>query len=209
MFLTSAGLPKETRDYFLKFFGKDPKESSVAFIPTAADPEEDKWFVDSAKKELADLGFEITGVDLKDHDEKSLNEVLEDKDIIYINGGNTYYLMCWVRRSGLDKIIESLLNNGITYVGTSAGSIIAGPNISLAGWEPFEDVNGIQLEDLGGLNLVDFAISPHFQMDSIEKLEKRKRKFPYKVIALTDSQAIEVTDRDYKIIGPGSVTILE
>lgn len=205
----TIGLPKETRNYFLKLLEKDPKSCRVAFIPTTADPEEDKWFVEQSRNELLELGFNVEDVDLKNFEPISIFERLKARDIVYVNSGNTYYLLYWIKRSGIDQCIGELLDHGIVYVDTSAGSIVAGPNISLAGWEPDGDVNGVRIKDLQGMNLVDFAISPHFQQDSLEKLQKRKKRFAYKVIALTDSQAIKVVGKKFEIVGPGEKIILD
>lgn len=201
LFLTSGGLPSSLRPDFLAFLNADPKKMTVAFIPTAADPEKDRWFVDKAREELKGMGFAVLDIDLKEYNYESLLKKLSSADIIYVNGGNTYYLLYWIRKSGFDKVIRELLERGKIYVGSSAGSIVAGPDIGLAGWEPGGDVNDVKLEDLAGIGMVSFAISPHFQVDSLEKLEKRRQKFFHEVVALSDGQAVKVTNEEYEIVG--------
>lgn len=201
LFLTSAGLPPETRDYFLKELPKKPEELKVAFIPTAADPESDKWFVKSALDELAGLKFPVVQVDLKDPKEK-VHQELENADIIYINGGNTFYLLDWVRKSGLDKYLPELLNKGKIYVGVSAGSILVGPDIALSGWDPSWDKNNY-IQDTTGLKLVDFAISPHYTEEQGLILEEHSKNVDYPVIALTNSQAVLVREGERQIVGSG------
>lgn len=202
LFLTSTGLPLETRQYFLNLIGKPPQKLKVAFIPTAADPEEDKWFVDSAKKELAEIGFTFQEIDLKE-DPKIIKEKLEDCDIIYINGGNTFYLLDLVRKSGLDKYISQLLDQGKIYVGVSAGSALAGPDIEIAGWSPDWDKNIVNLKDTTGLNLVPFAICPHFEESHREILKRNLQGKNYQIIPITNSQAILVLDKNYQVVGKG------
>lgn len=213
LFLTSGFFRPETKKYFTdKFLSKPPTEMTIGFIPTAADPEKDKWFVDKMRQDFTDLGFKIKDINLKDLKPNTIIDSFKNIDIAYFSGGNTYYLMYWLKESGFNKIIEKLLQKGVIYMGTSAGSIVAGPNISLAGWKPLEDVNGIKLKNLTGLNLVDFAIYPHYDPtdeNHIKRASEQKKSFPHKVIVLTDEQAIAINNGSYKIIGPGEKIILE
>lgn len=202
LFLTSAGLPAETTNEFLEMLSKKPKDTAVCFIATASEPEQDKWFVEKDKERLLELGFRITEIDLKQENEKSLRNILEKFDVVYVEGGNTFYLLKYIRESGFDKAMLSFLKKGKIYVGVSAGSIVAGPNIELAGWKNV-DKNIIGLKNLTGLNLVPFAIFPHFEKSYLEILEKFTSKIDYPVVALSDAQAVLVKNKVYKIIGKG------
>ncbi len=208
LFLTSTGLPPETAQYFLKLLGKDPQETKVAFIPTAADPDENKWYVEAARKQLFDLKFLVEEVDLKDPPEK-IREKLEKAEVIYINGGNTFYLLDWVRKSSLDKYLGRLIGSGKMYIGCSAGSILVGPNIEISGWNADGDKNMVHLQDLTGLNLVPFAVSPHFTEKDREVLEKKSKEVSYPVLAITNSQAIMVENNKYEVVGTGEKVILK
>lgn len=215
LLLTSAGFRKDNQspyrteivDGFKKLLGKDPKGLNCAYIPTAADPEVDKWFVDAGRQELLDLGMDIVETDLKE-DKEVIRRKLEDADVIYMNGGNTFYLLDWVRKSGLDKYLRGLLDQGKVYVGVSAGSIIVGPSIEVAGWGPTGDPNTINLQDLAGLNLVPFAISPHFTEPEREVLEENLKHIDYKIIPITDAQAMLVENEDWQLIGQGEQIII-
>lgn len=205
LFLTSAGLPKETREYFLKLLDKDPKKVKVAFIPTAAYPEVDKWFVKAATDEIEKLGMSWEEIELKNEDKDSLYKKLKEFDVIYVNGGNTFYLLDWVRKSGFDQIIKKLLGEGKIYIGVSAGSILAGTNIEISGWDATWDKNVVGLKDLTGLNLVPFVISPHFTEAERKVLEEKSKETDYSVWAITDKQAVLVDDEKVKIVGSGGV----
>lgn len=208
LFLTSAGLIPETRQAFLDILNKPPSELKVAFIPTAADPEEDKWFVDSAKKELKELGFNFFEVDLK-NDPNLIRKNLKECDIFYLNGGNTFYLLDWVRKSGLDRYLGKLLDQGKIYIGASAGGILVGPDISLAGWDPSWDKNLPNLQDFTGLNFVPFAISPHFEESDRELLERKSKEVNYPIIALTDKQAVLVEGNKWQVVGQGEKIVFQ
>lgn len=205
LFLTSAGLPKEIRDPFIKLLPKKPEESTVAFIPTAADPYADKWFVEKDKELLKEMGMKIQEVDLKTEKKDSLLAKLSDFDVIYIAGGNTFYLLYWIRKSGFEEIINQLLNDGKIYVGSSAGSIIMGPDIELAGWDDINEPDEmiITLENTTALNIVPFVVSPHFVEKDKEPLSQRSKTVNYPIIAINDKQAVLCIGDKHEIVGEG------
>ena len=126
-------------------------------------------------------------------------------DIIYVNGGNTYYLLDKVRKSGFDKIIGELLDQGKIYVGVSAGSYLASPTIEAAGWKHTDpDRNVVKLKDLTALNLVPFIITAHYNRKKYRvAVSAGAAKSKYPVVALYDSQAVQVEGDKYKIVGEG------
>jgi len=205
LFLTSAGLPKETKDIFLNFLRKTPGRTNVAFIPAASDPEENKSYVERDKKTLQDIGFKIKEIDLKNENKKSLLNKMSECDIIFIEGGNTYYLLDQIRKSGFDKIIGQLLNEGKIYVGVSAGSYIAAPTIEAAGWKHTDpDRNAVKLKDSTALNLVPFIVTAHYNREKYRvAVEAGVEKSKYPVVALYDTQAVQVEGDKYQIVGEG------
>jgi len=55
------------------------------------------------------------------------NEILdklEKNDYIYISGGNTFFLLQELQRTGADKIISRQIEAGKLYIGESAGAIV-------------------------------------------------------------------------------------
>ena len=202
LFLTSAGLPPETTDEFLKLLGKEPEKTRVCFITTASHPEENKWYVEKDRERLSELCFKVTELDLKDENENSLDAKLKDFDVIFVEGGNTFYLLKYVRESGFDKVLKLFLDKGGIYLGVSAGSMIVGLNIESAGWK-HADRNIVDLQDLTGLNLVPFVIAPHIDESNIEAIKECASKVNYPVIALTDKQAVLIEDGTQKIVGVG------
>lgn len=97
-----------------------------------------------------------------------------------------------MRKVGIDKVLINAVKAGKFYVGVSAGSIIAGPDIEVAG---LGDSNDVGLSDLTGLKLVPYIITPHYNQKEEKDVEefKEKRKGE-QVIALTDDQAIFIED---------------
>ncbi|MFA5827771.1 MAG: Type 1 glutamine amidotransferase-like domain-containing protein [Candidatus Shapirobacteria bacterium] len=198
LFLTSTGLSPQVAPFFLKLISKPPKQFKVAFIPTAADPYDDKWFMEKDIQTLSDFGFPVNIVDLK-ADITFIRSQLEKSQIIFVGGGNTFYLLHWIRQSGVDKYLSQLLEDRY-YIGASAGSVLAGPDIAISGWDPSWDTNDVKLQDTTGLNLVPFAVSPHYTEKHKEILAIKSREVNYKVIPITDTQAVYFNNDKYIII---------
>jgi dipeptidase E len=199
LFLTSAGLVSETKEYFLELLGKKPKGMDLCYIPTASDPSEDKWYVKENQDRLSELGFNITDVDIKT---SSLTNAMNSFDIVFVEGGNAFYLLKHVRDSGFDFAIKRFLDRGGIYVGSSAGSMIAGLNIESAEWKHL-DKNIVNLKNLTAMKLVPFVISAHLDDKNIDLIRSCASKVDYPVIALTDKQALLVDGDKQRIVGVG------
>jgi dipeptidase E len=148
-------------DQLLSLISDSPENLAVAFIPTAADPYEDKSFIDVDRNKLVEQGFKVKDLKLQNQTVKDLRKELSDIDIIFFAGGNTFYLLQQIQQTGLDKIIHQLLEHGKIYVGSSAGSVIAGPNIEPV--KSFDDPSEApELTNYRGLDLVSFVSLPHY-----------------------------------------------
>lgn len=199
LLLTSTGLCPQVAPFFLKLIKQSPKNFNIAFIPTAADPYDDKWFVKKDIESLSGLGFPVDIVDLKT-EPAVIRSQLENHQIIFVGGGNTFYLLHWIRQSGVDKYLARLLEDRY-YIGASAGSILVGPDIELSGWNlSSRDENIVNLSDTTGLNLVPFAVSPHHTEKDKKLLSAESRHVKYQVIPITDTQAVYYCNGKYKII---------
>jgi dipeptidase E len=207
LFLSSAGIKPETKESFLKLLGKNPKEMTVAFIPTACDPEPDKSYVQWTIDQIEEVGLKCFTVDLKGENENSLKKKLEKADIICVNGGNTFYLLDQVKKSGFDKIIRSLLNKGKIYFGVSAGSYIACSTIEAAKWKKLGDPDVVGSNDLSSIRLCNFLIVAHYSEKYYDDVERGATTTKYPVVALTDQQAVIVNGDKIQIAGAGQKNI--
>jgi len=207
LFLTSAGLPPETTEAFLGLLNKKPEKTTVCIITTAFfanHPEGDAPHMKADKQRLSELGFRtMTEIDLRKESEKSLKEKLKDFDVVFVTGGNTFYLLKYMKESGFDKALKPFLEKGGVYLGVSAGSYVAGLDISPANWKHADDQNIVGLKDLRGLRLIDFYISPHYIPGHETILNENKHKVSHPIYALTDQQAILVEDGNIQFVGPG------
>jgi dipeptidase E len=61
--------------------------------------------------------------------------MVQETDVLSVNGGDPLHLCCWMRQSGLAHLLPSLRAG---YVGLSAGSIVMAPNIGedFVRWTP-------------------------------------------------------------------------
>jgi len=197
MLLTSAGM--NIKEEIFKILLKPMNQIKIAHIITASKPEKDISYLDRDKKAMIDVGFLVEDIDIEGKNKEELRKILKDKDIIYVQGGNTFYLLKQIKESGFDKVIKELIEKGVIYIGVSAGSIIAGPTIETAKWGG-ADTNDVGLVDLDGLNLVPFLIIVHYNSKNQSIIQKQIKNSKYPVRALTDDQAILIKDGEVKLV---------
>ena len=205
LLLTSAGIVPEIRDYFISILPKKkPEENRVAFVTTAAYGEsKNPTWMEKDRHSLHDCGIKhIEDLDLKEKTQKELEQMLSDKDIIFVNGGNTFYLLKWVRESSFDKVLPSFLKRGGLYVGVSAGSYIACPTIEAATWK-HQDRNRVGIMNFEALGLVSFLITAHFEDKYRAVVDSAAQRTNYPIVALSDEQACLVQGKKVKVIGEG------
>ena len=198
-----ASIVSNTIEKLIEILPKPPDKLTVAFIPTAADLYEDKSFVVEDRNKLKEKGFNVKDVDIKEKTKQELAEELKDVDIIFVAGGNTFYLLEKAKESGFGEITKELVQKGIIYVGSSAGATFVCPTI-----EPIKTLDdpskALLLKSFEGLNLVDFVVLPHFGKEKYKsKYESIIREYSdkgYKLITLTDDQAVVVEGDEYKIV---------
>ena len=203
LLLTSAGIVPEVRESFISVLPKKkPDENRVAFVTTAAYGEsKNPVWMEKDRQLLRDCGIKhIEDVDFKDKTQKDLEKVLSDKNIIFVNGGNTFYLLKWVRESGFDKVLPNFLKRGGLYVGVSAGSYIACPSIEAATWK-HQDRNRVGITDFTALNLVRFLITAHFEEKYRAVVDQAAKGTKYPIVALSDKQAVLIQDGKIKVVG--------
>lgn len=198
LILSSNGFAEETKKYFLAFIGKDPKDIKIGFIPTASDVKENPTYMKDDLDTIEDYGMVVTIVDLKNENADTLYQALLKVDVIVVEGGDAFYLLEWMRKSGFDKIIGKLLDEGKIYYGISAGSYVACPTIKAATWRHVDQ------KDLAALNFVPFIISAHYNREKYyAPVAEGVNTTKLSVVALLDTQAIIVEDDKYKVVGSG------
>ena len=196
IFLTSTGLTSE--NVSLKFRGlvSNPENTSVAIVTTAAEGKSENKYSQLAKKQFSEMGFlRIDFIDLETEPGKDFAEY----DVIYVCGGNTFKLLKFARESNFKASIESLLKRNGVYIGVSAGSIIVGPSIEIAG-EVAADKNEVGLEDFTGFGITNFIILPHYSPEIEKGASDFESKYSVKVERLNNSQAILIENGEKILI---------
>ncbi|MDD5146263.1 MAG: Type 1 glutamine amidotransferase-like domain-containing protein, partial [Candidatus Pacebacteria bacterium] len=187
---------------FIAFLEKDPKGLTVGFVPTAADPYNDKWFVEADKKALVDIGLKVKEIDIKNKTENELREEFKGADTIFVAGGNTFYLLRETRKSGFDKIAKELIEQGVVYVGSSAGAYLVCPTIEASTWK-HHNSDHFSITDFTALNLVPFLITAHFKPEYADIIKEAALNCKYPIKILTDQQALAVEDEKVALVGNG------
>lgn len=168
-----------------------------------------------AKKELFEnAGFEFHELDLRDYFGKSeqLARYIQTQNpgLIFGYGGSAYILRKAFALSGLDKILlEDLQNDRYVYGGSSAGSVVLQPDLSVMDDSGFDDTKIMPPEygeDLiyEGLGLINQYIVPHINSLKFGKAplvaEQNLIKHQLPHISLRDSDAYLINGNQAEIL---------
>ncbi|MFA6254300.1 MAG: Type 1 glutamine amidotransferase-like domain-containing protein [Candidatus Paceibacterota bacterium] len=151
---------------------------------------------------IRENGYSIEEIDIKDKSKEELLSFFKDKNIIHIEGGNTFYLLKAIKETGFDEILKELLKEGKIYIGTSAGAYVMCPSIAVSDWDD-EAVDRFGLSDFTALNYVPFVLKVHYK-DEVEELVKGKMKtLKYPLRILRNGQGILVENGVTTFVGEG------
>jgi dipeptidase E len=153
---------------------------------------------------MCELGWKSLGVleltALPSIDEELWIPMVQETDVLLVNGGDPLYLCYWMRQSGLADLLPSLR---ALYVGLSAGSMVMAPNIGedFVHWKP----------PTGGdetLGLVDFAMFPHLDHEMLPEntmadAERWATGMRVPGYAIDDETAIKVIDGAVEVVSEG------
>lgn len=114
-----------------------------------------------------------------------------DIDAIYISGGNTFGTMKRIRESGLDKAIIDYVQNGVLYIGGSAGAHIASADLSHVAKY---DTNTFGLTDFSGLALYRGILLCHYADERKDDYLALVAEGKYMVKTLKDGESILVRE---------------
>ena len=209
LLLTSSGLTnKSISNALFDLVGKKPEETSIVFIPTASNIETgDKgWFIDDLVK-IQKQGFKsISIVDISAVPEDVWRPQFEEANVLFFNGGNSYYLMSWINKSGLAKLLPEMLKTKV-YAGSSAGSMVTTPDLVLR-LSKIIYGDDIEKENMDGLSYVDFYFLPHLNSPDFpnrmeEKIREAAKDLSKKIYSLDDQTALKVVDGKVEVISEG------
>ncbi|MEG1755662.1 MAG: peptidase E [Clostridia bacterium] len=198
MFLTSSF--KDTANIFANF-EPDLKGKTVTFIPTASVVEKVVFYVNSGRKTLEKLGLIVDILEVSTATADEMQEKLTRNDFIYVTGGNTFFLLQELKRTGADKMIATEVNNGKLYIGESAGAMVVSANIEYA--KAMDSVKKApNLIEYDALGLVEFYPVPHYGSAPFKKVVQNMidtHSHMLKLIPISNHDAILVQNDEVKI----------
>ena len=162
------------------------KNFKIGFLPTASKDNQKK--IDLFYKRFDNNYLQLSHFTLCSKIEGFKDWIL-NKDIVYVGGGNTSYMLEIWKKNNLIEIFKEAYNKGIILSGVSAGAIC---------WFDWilSDSEGIGLKAIRGINLISGSCTPHSSEN--ERLKKFKNdiensKMP-KGIAIDDGVAVLFID---------------
>ena len=123
----------------------------LAFVPFALFDRE--GYAAKAAARFEKEGIAVTAVtpDLAGRD------TLENAESVFVGGGNTFRLLDTLQKTALLHVLRDRANDGMPYLGASAGTNIAAPTIRTTNDMPIVDPASFD-----ALGLVPFQINPHY-----------------------------------------------
>ena len=187
---------------YMKAFFEEMHVNEVLFVPYAGV----SVGYDAYAKRVADVLSEMK-VGLKSvHTFDAPVEAVAQAQCVLVGGGNTFHLVYEMHRHGLMSAIRERVQNGMPYMGWSAGSNVACPGLFTT-----NDMPIIQPASFETLNLVPFQINPHYldahpQGHGGETREDRIKEFMVVqpntyVVGLREATMLRVQGRELKLIG--------
>lgn len=123
----------------------------VLFVPLALF-DRDKYAA-TAQARFQKMGYELTSI----HKAANPVQAVEETDAMFIGGGNTFRLLKALYEFDLLDVIRERVDQGMPYIGSSAGSNMACPTIRTT-----NDMPIVQPPSFNALGLVSFQINPHY-----------------------------------------------
>lgn len=163
-----------------------------------------------AQKAFDRFGIEIKGIH---HFENPANAV-KQSEAIFTGGGNTFLLVQQLYNYSLLQPIKEMITSGIPYLGTSAGTNIAGLTMKTT-----NDMPIVYPPSFNTLGLVPFNINPHYldpDPNSTHKGETRETRIKEfhqfntpPVVGLREGSWLEVKGEDIRLKGDPLARIFE
>ena len=184
----------------------EQKGKKVICVITASEAEEgDKQWLQDDITALQDMGMDTTEYTITGKKQSDFVKDFKDITYVFVSGGNTFYLLEKAQESGFINFIREYIKQGNTYFGSSAGSVIAGPDIY-----PVLRLDSLEkaphLKGYKGFGFIDLVILPHWGSDKFRNLYLNHRlehayNENYKLILLTDYQYLCVdSNGSYQIL---------
>lgn len=176
--------------------------AQLLFIPYAGVGMSYDDYTAKVTEVFAPLGYQVQGV----HQAADKAQAIANTDAILVGGGNTFHLLAELQRQHLVQPLQQAVAAGVTYIGWSAGSNIAGLSIRTT-----NDMPIIEPESFNALALVPFQLNPHYtdyQPPGFhgETRDQRLAEFmaldaETAILAIREGSALLVDDQQMQLLG--------
>ncbi len=146
--LYGSGFLDHAEEEIREFLGKIGR---VLFVPFALFDRD--AYAAKTRTRFNAMGYELDSI----HEVTDQPRAVKDAAAIFIGGGNTFRLLKALYDFQILTLIREKVEDGMPYVGSSAGSNVAGPTIKTTNDMPIVEPPSFQ-----ALNLVSFQINPHY-----------------------------------------------
>ncbi len=193
-----------------KLLGKQATEIRLSYITTAGNlhPSNKRVWINEGREILNKRGWRVFEYDIAGKTESEVAAELADRDAIFVQGGNNFYLLEQMHSCNFREIVENLLAKGVPYIGESAGAIVCSNDIRNQQYMSGDPMLAKEMTDFSGLGLVNFLIKPHWNREGIkrEKFSRFLHETPNEfygisqpIICLNDDQLIRVKGDSFQI----------
>ena len=146
--LYGSGFLDHAEKEICDFLGQVPR---VLFVPFALFDRD--AYAAKARARFNAMGYELDSV----HEAPDKPQAVSDATAVFIGGGNTFRLLKALYDSEILSLIREKVNDGMPYIGSSAGSNVAAPTIKTT-----NDMPIVEPPSFKALNLVSYQINPHY-----------------------------------------------
>jgi len=184
------------------------QKAKILYITTGANKVDDVSFVERHLERVAERNLNYMSYDIEGKTETEISKTMDNYDIIHMEGGNTFHILKTIYTTNFDKILKRRLDEGMNYIGTSAGSYVMTPSIITATWND-RGFDRCRLEDFTALNYIPFILKAHYTKERRQSILDNAQGLKWPLKILTDNQAIAVNGDNYQLIGEGVEITLE
>lgn len=189
------------------FLTTDIKE--VLFIPFAAVRFSYDEYTNIVSSKFTELGYKVKSI----HQTDDYNQAIRTAQAIIVGGGNTFQLLKCFYENNILELVRNRVNEGLLYMGWSAGANMACPTIKTTNDMPITEP-----PSFNALNLISFQINPHYTEATLanhqgETRDERLAEFlvlnpSTYVVGLREGSMMQLTDSNLELLGEKTLKVL-
>lgn len=123
----------------------------VLFVPFALYDRD--AYAAQARQRFEAMGYQLDSV----HEAADAKNAINRAEALFIGGGNTFRLLHSLYQTDLLVPVRARVDEGMLYIGSSAGAVVAAPTIKTT-----NDMPIVQPPSFDSLGLVSFQINAHY-----------------------------------------------